>query len=105
MKSKETPLVKACLAHLHIRGIVAWRNNTGAVKTGDRFIRYGAVGSPDIIGLLPNGRFLGVECKVGKRKQTPDQVAFGEAITNSGGVYIVARTVDDVADMLDANTN
>lgn len=104
MKSKETDLVRACLAFLEVRGIYAWRNNSGAVKTDNRFIRYGKVGSCDILGILDDGRFLGIECKVGKRKTTMPQEEFMYAICSRGGVAFVARTIDDVADAINAAT-
>lgn len=71
-KQNETALVKACLEYLPLEGVVAWRNNTGALidRTG-RPVRFGlGVGSPDIVGCMPDGRYLAVECKIGKRKLT-----------------------------------
>lgn len=63
MGARENAVCKACLEILHIRGVPAYRMNSGAYKAGERFIRFGAPGLPDIIGVLPDGRFLGVECK------------------------------------------
>jgi hypothetical protein len=64
---RETELVRQCLALLGLRGVFAWRNNSGAFVRDQgearRYFRAGAVGSPDILGVLPGGRFLGVECK------------------------------------------
>ena len=42
--------------------------NSGAAKVGNRFIRFGFVGCPDVIGQLKDGRFIGVEVKAPKRK-------------------------------------
>jgi hypothetical protein len=93
----ETGVVKACLEYLTLKGIFAWRNNTGAVQVeGKRFVRFGIKGSPDILGVMPDGRFLGVETKSAKGRLTAEQKAFGEAVTNRRGVYIVARSVSDL---------
>lgn len=43
-----------------------------------------------------NGKFLAVELKSGIGKQSPDQVLFENAVTQAGGIYILARTVDDI---------
>lgn len=109
MTRRESEIVKACLQYLRLRGVFAWRNNSGLhmaeYKGKARPIRFGAVGSPDIIGLIPGtGRFLGIECKrpLGPRggkagsELTPDQLAFGAAVKEAGGLYVVARDVSDV---------
>lgn len=99
---KETNLVRGCLTYLRTRGIFAWRNNSGATKVGGRMVRFGARGSPDIIGVLPDGRFLAVECKTGRRKLTPEQAAFLDRVAECGGVTVVARTIDDLHDGIQA---
>lgn len=91
-------VLSACLEFLAVRGVFAWRNNSGATKTeGGRFVRFGLRGSSDILGILPGGRFLAVECKAPKGRTTPDQEAFLTDIRRRGGVAMVARSVDDLA--------
>jgi len=90
----ETEIVRDCLAFLKLYGIFAWRNNSGTSHNGK--VRYGLVGSSDIIGILPDGRFLAIECKYGKGKTTPEQDAFLAEITRNGGEAFIARSVDDV---------
>jgi hypothetical protein len=101
----ESKLVKAALEYLSYRGIGVWRNNTGAVvsvyKGRKRIIRYGKKGSSDIIGLIPGGRFIGVECKQPKEKQTLDQRLFQQFIESLGGLYVLARNLDDIQEALD----
>jgi hypothetical protein len=81
---------------------LTWANNTGALKdaTG-RLVRYGLVGSPDILACI-KGRFVGIECKVGRDWQKPAQKAFAAALTRAGGIYLLARSVDDVTACLTA---
>lgn len=98
----ESDVVAAILDYLAVRGIFAWRNQTGAMRTGDgkRFVRFGAVGSPDIIGVLPGGRFLGIECKTPRGRLSPHQDLFLARLLDDGALAFVARSVDDVIKQL-----
>jgi len=89
-----TDLVNTCLLHLAPIGM-AWSNPTGALKAGERFIRFGQPGSPDILACV-SGRMVGVECKVGRDWQKPAQKKFQAAMERAGGIYILARTTADV---------
>ena len=81
-------------------GALAWKNNTGVLRdVTNRPVRYGCVGSPDVVACL-KGRFVGVECKVGKDRQRPEQRAFAAATDRASGLYILARSVDDVVNTL-----
>lgn len=94
---KEDEVLRGCLDYLRATGHFVWRNNTGAVKIGRRFIRYGTPGSSDILGILPDGRFLAVECKREKGGRLSElQKAFLTAIKINGGVSIVARSVEEL---------
>lgn len=74
-----------------------WRNATGTAKTmrGNRIISFGLKGSPDIVGILANGRWLGIEAKTGKGKQNDDQINFQRMVVKFNGLYILARSVED----------
>ena len=52
---------------------------------------FGAVGLPDIDGILPDGRRLGVEVKWGKDRQSEEQVVCQTVYDARGAIYIVAR--------------
>lgn len=97
-KPKEGQIVNACIRWLIMNGIFCWRNNTGAYKPegSSSYVRYGFKGSPDIIGMTKQGRFLGVECKAGDNTQSPHQRAFQEQAEASNGLYILAYSVDDL---------
>jgi len=96
----ETDLVRTCLQYLDLKGIYAWRNNTGAAKAQykgrKRYIRYGLKGSSDILGLLPDGRFLAIECKMKGKYPSKEQRAFLERIKESNGVALLVREIDDL---------
>jgi hypothetical protein len=89
---KESDIVKNCLTYLRLKNHMAWRNNTG--RRGR--ISFGLRGSPDIIGIMPDGRFLGVECKVEGGTQSPEQADFQRHATERNALYIVARSLDDI---------
>jgi len=95
--TKEGAVVQACLDYLKIYGAFAWRNNTGALKDKrDRPVYFGKPGSADILGVLPGGRFIAVECKSKKGKLSDKQELFLAEVEQLGGVAIVAKSVDDV---------
>ncbi len=77
---------------------VCWveRMNSGAVKVGTRFIRFGFVGCADLIGMLTDGRFLACEVKSKTGRLSPEQTAFLSQINNNGGIGFVARNCADV---------
>ena len=98
-------VVSACLDYLAVRGIHAWRNNSGVSRPERRdgsrgFVRFGHVGSADIIGVLPGGRFLGIECKAPRGNLSRHQLEFGQRVRADGGIYMVVRSVDDLIEQL-----
>ena len=86
------------LKALRTHPAVAWaeRMNTGAAKVGNRFIRFGWPGCPDVLGQLKDGRFLAVEVKAQAGRLRPEQSLFLERIRCAGGVAFVARDCRDV---------
>jgi len=94
---QEANILNACLVALSEAGCTVWRNNTGAIpdRTG-RLVRFGlCVGSADIIGIAPGGRFLAVECKGAKGRTTEAQERFIAAVIRAGGKAGVARSAAD----------
>ena len=93
----ESDVLKDCLGYLNLCGIYCWRNNTGAVRVGKRFVRFGKKGSSDILGIMPDGKFLAVECK---RENggilSDDQKEFLQSITDNGGIAIVVNSVESL---------
>lgn len=102
LSARHTSLLNACLMWLKSRRIPAHKMNSGALRTERGcFIRYGFPGCPDIIGILPGGRFLGVEVKTGTGRLTEHQEAFRRTVEESGGVFVVAREIDELAAAVD----
>lgn len=73
-----------------------WRHRTGAARVGNRFIRFGWPGCPDVLGQLKDGRLLGVEVKAQAGRLRPEQALFLARIRAAGGVAFVARDCRDV---------
>jgi hypothetical protein len=90
--------VKACLQWLALHKIKAWKMNTGAfIGKSGHLVRAGFPGCPDILGVVrPTGRFLGVECKTGRAELNDDQTLVEIDVIHCGGIFIVARSVDDL---------
>ena len=83
-----------------IPGALFWRNNTGKIPTKHgALIRFGCLGSPDIIGIY-KGRFVGLEVKTSKGRQSPPQRHFQAACEKAGGTYAIVRSPADALAVL-----
>lgn len=95
---KEGAALVEVLKALKAHPAVVWceRMNSGAARVGNRFIRFGFTGCPDVLGMLRDGRLLGVEVKSPTGKLRPEQAVFLERIRGAGGVAFMARDLRDV---------
>jgi len=98
----ENLIVKACQDILNAYGILNWRNNTGATQIGNRYIKFGEPGSPDIIAVY-GGQFLGIECKIPGGKQSKSQIEFQKNLEDANGIYLLIDNPDDLISYLDKN--
>lgn len=92
------------LGYLGMRGdCFFWRaNSMGMSRRPGHFMRAGIKGQPDILlALAPTGRMVGIEVKreIGGRVSQAQKL-WGAALEAKGGLWIVARGVDDVAKAL-----
>lgn len=88
------------------RAILLWLKANGclvAVTDAGAAYRAGAFGAdtvpagwPDITGLLPDGRFIGVEVKAPGGRQSPVQKHIEQEIRKRSGIYVLAYSIDDV---------
>lgn len=88
----ESAVQRACLQYLRVMGILHWRNSAVPVR-GRRYT--GLRGLSDICALI-RGRFLAIECKSTTGDQREEQRRFQLRVEAEGGVYVLARSVDDV---------
>lgn len=95
----ESEVQAGVLGYLGIRqDLEFWRANTGGAKFDEFYVKFGKEGAADIQGLqAPHGRFFGIECKREKGGTLSEaQIRWGQNVVNHGGLYIVARSVEEV---------
>lgn len=95
----ESEVLSGVLSYLDIRqDIFYWRQNTGAAKFEEFYVKFGLEGQADIQGLLaPFGRFFGIELKREIGGVVSDaQKRWGQNVINHGGIWVVARSVIEV---------
>ena len=101
---EETSLVRQILEYLSLRGIWAYRVNTGALrdKTG-RPVFFGVKGHPDIVARSKPGRIqrescrvVWIEAKSSKGRQSEAQKEWEQIALKHGDKYILARKLEDV---------
>jgi hypothetical protein len=89
--------------YLTLKGIYCWRNNSGALIDRRGIpVRFGKVGSADILGIAKDGKLLAVEVKRPSMsyKPTPAQIDFLTAIKKNGGYAGIATSIADVERIL-----
>jgi hypothetical protein len=95
LSNPETEIQKEILQYLKLRNIYCWRNNAGLVIKG-RVIHMSPAGSPDIIGVMPDGRFLGIEVKQPRKDLTDKQAEFMAKLRDNKAYCFVAHSVSEV---------
>ena len=92
---KETQLLKQILDFCRHNDLLFYRTQAGMVKT-DRggFMKFGSAGVADITGCV-DGRFIAVECKIGKNKQQLSQSLFEKKVLEKGGEYWLIYNLED----------
>lgn len=73
-----------------------WRNNTGRLPTASgQWVSFGCIGSGDVLGVL-RGRAVAIETKSSTGEQRQSQIRFQARWEAAGGLYVLARSVEDV---------
>lgn len=100
----EQEIKKSIMDYLNLRAdIYFFRLGSGLIRTEQgRYFKTGARGCPDIV-VLKKGRFIGLEVKNDKGKQSEDQQTTENKIKQCGGEYYLVRSIDDVIDALKEN--
>jgi len=96
---KESEIQKQILDYLKLKRCVVFKHrNVGIMKPNGSYIplAFGEKGISDIIGCLPDGRFLAIEVKQPKGKVSPEQQEFIQSVLRNKGIAFVARSLDDV---------
>ncbi len=95
-----------------------WRNETAkawvgkmihkerdtVTLSGARMVSMGlCVGSADLIGIAPNGRFIAIEVKTATGRASSEQLRFIEAVKKSGGIAGICRSPKEALALLFEN--
>jgi len=93
---KESEIQKSITDYLDWqKDLYYFRSGSGQFKTDRGWFKTGRKGCPDITICIA-GLALFVEVKNEKGKLSPEQKEAQKQIQRSGGIYIVARSIDDV---------
>lgn len=105
----ESDIVKHILdAYNQTKYTDAWREQSGSFKVGNRWIKVGFNGKWDIEGIVNNGgigQFFAVECKTletayGRKGLSEDQEIAKQRVLQRGGIFIHAKSLEDVQEVL-----
>lgn len=98
---REKDLEMLVLDYLNKRGIFAFKIQTVGIWDADKKVyrnlsKFCLRGTSDILGVMPNGRFLAIEMKGPKGRATQEQLAFISKVKRQGGVAFIARGIEDI---------
>lgn len=82
-----------------IKAALLRRDTAEALRLCDtaRVLSFGVPGQADLSGLLSDGRRLEIEVKSATGRQSQEQISFEAMVRRFKGVYVLARSVEDVA--------
>lgn len=92
---------------LNFKGIFFWWNHSTGLydpinkKYRKRNGRYDLNGTSDILGIY-KGKLLAIEVKAGSNRPSQHQTLFLTRVIEQGGVALVAWSIEDVIELLDA---
>lgn len=100
IKISEKDAQKSILHYLSLRKYIYWRTNNAPVyDTGfggfRKMATHSRKGVADIY-VLKNGVSYFIEVKGSSGKLSEDQILFKSDVEKEGGIFIVARSIDDV---------
>lgn len=96
----EGQVLRSILDYLCVMHIWHMRMNTGAIKTESRFFRFGTPGCADILASV-DGRFVWLEVKAAKGKQSQAQKDFQAKVEEQVHTYAVVHSIDEVKAVLE----
>jgi len=100
----ESAIQKQILDYIRRLGFYAWKNNNTGIFDPKRkvFRTVETKGVSDIIA-IKNSLVLFIEVKTEKGVQSDSQKEFQAEIEKHGGIYILARSIEDVSEWLKNN--
>jgi len=92
---EEADIQRDIIETAELAGCIVWRMNAGRGRNNQRLAQ---AGSPDLLLLTADGRYVWVEVKTKAGKLSSDQVNMHMAMRARGAYVITARSVYDVMD-------
>lgn len=101
----EKSVKSSCIKLLRSWGLQVIRNNTGKFTkvytskrggTHDNWAHCGLQGSGDLLVCGKKGRWIEIETKSTTGDQRPEQIVRQQYVESIGGLYILARSLDDL---------
>lgn len=107
MGKAENAITRTIVDYLRLHGALVVRVQSGMIRIGGRMIRMAEPGTADLVGVY-NGYAIAVEVKrpLGPRggcngsKLSEAQIEWALRWKSSGGVYVVARCIEDLEELL-----
>jgi hypothetical protein len=100
-------LTKCIIDWFRLKGGAAFRINSQG-QYDSRLNKWRPSGSrkglPDIQGVM-NGKFYGIEVKIGRDKQSEQQRTVESEITASGGKYLLVHSFDDFIEQINTGNH
>lgn len=106
MPQNESAIMHQIMVALSQAGCLIYRNNTGTAftRTG-AMIRFGlCVGSSDLIGIAPGGKFIAFEVKTDTGRPTIEQKRFINAVIAAGGIAGIVRSPAEALALINRET-
>lgn len=94
---KESDIQSTILSYLRMKNVFCYKSNNVGIfnkKTGS-YIPSAVKGLPDIICVI-EGKYVGIEVKSKSGKQSDTQKDFQRELIKAGGMYLLAKSVEDV---------
>jgi Holliday junction resolvase len=92
MATKARQLSDAVRTYLQWHGWFVWRGGSARLPKGHII---GQQGAPDL-NAVKNGRYLGIEIKVGKDRLSIEQDAFHAMLRDKGCLVLVVKSIEDI---------
>lgn len=78
-----------------------WRANVLVARTKDgRVVKAGVKGQADLSGIRAGGQRIEIEVKSPSGRQSQEQKRWQAMILRFGGIYVTARSLEDVREVL-----
>lgn len=100
----EADIQKLIVDWLAIKHVFCYRQNAGAMSGSHKgkrwFVRFARPGASDLVAVV-KGRYIGIEVKTAAGEQSRAQREFETELTHAGGIYVLARSLEDVVHVIE----